>query len=294
MSLEYSPGKFPAIIMRQRLPLKVRRVRGRPDTYHDALSFPVTLFAKGKMNCVGARHEEQARKALRMYARKIQLLDYDVRFRAFRVTNISATADLGFAVALHQLAYHREHAEHAFYETELAPGLLYRTSYPDPAITMTIFASGKMNFTGAQSPEEIYTIFAKMYDVLAEPPFRANLSAGAQAEGVMAPTPSGTTGFAINKQLRVPNFAPTLAKQLIERAIVESGAQLNDLALKPAAHKKIVVQLTDLLGGKHSQALGSVERAVVDCLKTASLPKDFSVVFKKWLIKLVTEEARRH
>lgn len=36
------------------------------------------------MNCMGARHEEQARKTLRMYARKAQLLDYDVQFKGFR------------------------------------------------------------------------------------------------------------------------------------------------------------------------------------------------------------------
>eukprot|EP01051_Picozoa_sp_SAG22_P032568 SAG22_NODE_13808_length_394_cov_0.772881_1_plen_67_part_01 len=49
-----------------------------------------------------------------------------------------------------KLAEHPDHAEFAFYETELFPGLIYKMEHPDPPLTMMIFGSGKVNFTGAR------------------------------------------------------------------------------------------------------------------------------------------------
>ena len=53
------------------------------------------------MNCMGARHEDQARKVLRALSRRAQKQDYPVRFRNFRIHNISAVADLGMSEEAH-------------------------------------------------------------------------------------------------------------------------------------------------------------------------------------------------
>jgi TATA-box binding protein (TBP) (component of TFIID and TFIIIB) len=49
---------------------------------------------------MGCRHEEQARKCLRRYARIIQQAGFPCRFHGFHITNVAATANAGFEIHL--------------------------------------------------------------------------------------------------------------------------------------------------------------------------------------------------
>ena len=75
------------------------------------------------MSCMGCRHEEQARKALRRYARIVQQAGFPCRFRDFHITNVAATANAGFEIQLDALASSDDHALNCIYEPELAASL---------------------------------------------------------------------------------------------------------------------------------------------------------------------------
>ena len=75
------------------------------------------VFASGKMVVTGAKSESACRLAGRKYARIIQKLDFAVQFDDFRIQNIVASADVGFAIRLEELAM--SHGSFASYEPEL-------------------------------------------------------------------------------------------------------------------------------------------------------------------------------
>lgn len=108
--------------MRRREPLSSRYIPGDRTSIYPFTS-TCTLHRSGKMTCVGTRHEEQARKILRRYARLVQMAKFPVRFRDFRTANFTATASVGFSVSLHSLAAHPHHAMDVMYEPELSPGV---------------------------------------------------------------------------------------------------------------------------------------------------------------------------
>ena len=56
------------------------------------------IRTSGKINCSGAKSEEEARRTSRQFARILQKLGYDVKFTGYRVYNVVATCRLPFAV----------------------------------------------------------------------------------------------------------------------------------------------------------------------------------------------------
>ena len=69
---EYNPKRFGALIMRIR------------DPKTTAL-----IFSSGKVVCTGAKSEEMSRQAARRFARIIQKLEFDVKFKEFKVSIFS-------------------------------------------------------------------------------------------------------------------------------------------------------------------------------------------------------------
>ena len=65
---EYNPKRFAAVIMRLR------------DPKTTAL-----IFASGKMVCTGAKSEEDSNRAARKYAKIIQKIGFQVKFRDFKI-----------------------------------------------------------------------------------------------------------------------------------------------------------------------------------------------------------------
>ena len=123
MSLNYNPRRISTLQMQRREPFDTRYVTGDRESIYKPLTTTCTLSASGKMSCMGCRHEEQARKALRRYARIIQQAGFPCRFHDFHITNVAATATAGFEIQLEALASSDEHALNCIYEPEIASSL---------------------------------------------------------------------------------------------------------------------------------------------------------------------------
>merc|ERR550539_494242 len=125
-----------------------------------------SIFRTGKINVTGARNEHDAWIAGRKYARKMQNLDYPVQFKNFRITNVVGSVDVGFPIQLKALeSKHKKCATHNL-DVQGFPGLQYYMS--DPELSIRIFDSGKVNFTGAKSMDEINRGFLKLWPILTE------------------------------------------------------------------------------------------------------------------------------
>ncbi|KAJ0235304.1 hypothetical protein HA466_0268920 [Hirschfeldia incana] len=150
---EYNPKRFAAVIMRIREPKTT-----------------ALIFASGRMVCTGAKTEDSSKLAARKYARIIQKLGFQAKFKDFKIQNIVASCDVKFPIRLEGLAYY--HRAFACYEPELFPGLVYRIRAEKDTkgakIVMLIFVSGKIVITGAKKREETYKAFENIYPVLTQ------------------------------------------------------------------------------------------------------------------------------
>ncbi|XP_053958886.1 TATA-box-binding protein [Anastrepha ludens] len=142
---EYNPKRFAAVIMRIREPRTT-----------------ALIFSSGKMVCTGAKSEDDSRLAARKYARIIQKLGFQAKFRDFKIQNMVGSCDVKFPIRLEGLVL--THCNFSSYEPELFPGLIYRMVRP--RIVLLIFVSGKVVLTGAKVRQEIYEAFDKIFPIL--------------------------------------------------------------------------------------------------------------------------------
>lgn len=142
---EYNPKRFAAVIMRIRNPRTT-----------------ALIFGSGKMVCTGAKSEEDSLQAARRYARVIQKLGFQAKFRDFKIQNMVGSVDVKFPIRLEALVL--KHYQFCSYEPELFPGLIYRMM--QPKIVLLIFVSGKVVLTGAKRREEIHEAFNRIYPIL--------------------------------------------------------------------------------------------------------------------------------
>ncbi len=89
-------------------------------------------------------------------------MGFDVKFTEFKVQNIVASADVGFAIRLESLSH--KHVDFCQYEPEIFPGLIYRIY--DPKVVVLIFVSGKIVLTGAKTREQIKEAYHRILPVL--------------------------------------------------------------------------------------------------------------------------------
>lgn len=90
---------------------------------------------------------------------------YPVRFRNYRVTNVSATANFGHRLVLETLAGAlRCQGHRVSFDRDLHPWLQVKTA----TATFMMFDSGKANITGATSMEAIEAEVAEIRLVLWE------------------------------------------------------------------------------------------------------------------------------
>jgi len=144
---EYNPKKFAAVVMRIREP-----------------KCTALIFSTGKIICTGAKSPHFSKLACRKFARIIQKLGFDVKFKDFSIQNIVASVDVRFPVRLEGIAV--KHSQFSSYEPELFPGLIYRMV--DPKIVLLIFVSGKIIFTGAKESSQVFKSFDNIFPVLDE------------------------------------------------------------------------------------------------------------------------------
>lgn len=141
--MEYNPQKFAASTLRIREPRTT-----------------ALIFASGNMVCTGAKTEAQARLASRKYVRLLQKHSVPVSFRDFHIQNIVASADVGCALRLKELA--QMYGCFVSYEPDLFPGLIFRTTFPK--LVFLMFRSGKIVITGGKTREEIRQTFGVIYN----------------------------------------------------------------------------------------------------------------------------------
>lgn len=59
-----------------------------------------SIWSSGRVTCTGATSEDQAKIAARRYARALQKLGFEVRFRNFRVVNVLGTCRMPFGIRI--------------------------------------------------------------------------------------------------------------------------------------------------------------------------------------------------
>ena len=152
---EYNPKRFSAVIMKIKEPKTT-----------------ALIFSSGRMVCLGAKNEEESKKASRTFAKIIKSLGYPVVFKEFKIQNIVGSVDAKFKISLIKLYIHliknNNYKGKSFvaYEPEQFPGLIYRMI--EPNIVLLIFVSGKLVLTGGKEREDIYNGFRKIYPLLSK------------------------------------------------------------------------------------------------------------------------------
>lgn len=68
-----------------------------------------SIWSSGRVTCTGATSEEQAKVAARRYARALQKLGFQVRFRNFRVVNVLGTCRMPFGIRI--IAFSKKYKE---------------------------------------------------------------------------------------------------------------------------------------------------------------------------------------
>lgn len=150
---EYNPKRFSAVIMKIKEPKTT-----------------ALIFSNGRIVCLGAKTEEDSKKACRKFAKIIKKLGYPVVFKKFKIQNIVGSCDVKFQISLTKLYFHIiKKSSHNIrqvivYEPEQFPGLIYRMI--DPNILLLIFTSGKIILAGGKIREDIYSTFQKIYPLL--------------------------------------------------------------------------------------------------------------------------------
>ncbi|CAG9566605.1 unnamed protein product [Danaus chrysippus] len=104
-----------------------------------------SIWSSGRVTCTGATSEDQAKVAARRYARALQKLGFQVRFRNFRVVNVLGTCRMPFGIRI--IAFSKKYKE-ADYEPELHPGVTYKLY--NPKATLKIFSTGGVTITGIE------------------------------------------------------------------------------------------------------------------------------------------------
>ena len=152
---EYNPSRINAVIMRIKEPKTA-----------------ALIFNSGVIIVLGARDEENSKKAAKIFAKNIKQLGYDVKFKDFKIVNIVATCDLKFPIKLTKLSLelnaklsnnpkNNSDKKQCFYEPDTFPGLIYHMR--NPQLTILVFKSGKINFVGAKNRNDIFDALGKVY-----------------------------------------------------------------------------------------------------------------------------------
>ncbi|XP_041980377.1 TATA box-binding protein-like 1 [Aricia agestis] len=121
-----------------------------------------TIWSSGRVTCTGATSEEQAKVAARRYARALQKLGFQVRFRNFRVVNVLGTCRMPFGIRI--IAFSRKYKE-ADYEPELHPGVTYKLY--NPKATIKIFSTGGVTIT-ARSVNDVQSAVERIFPMVYE------------------------------------------------------------------------------------------------------------------------------
>ncbi len=143
--VEYRPEQFPGLVFRLK----------RPKT-------ATLIFSSGKMVCTGAKSETEARRAVMKVVKELKKGGIIIIGKPeLKIQNIVASGGLGGMIDLEKAAYT---LDHAMYEPEQFPGLIYRMA--EPKVVVLLFASGKLVCTGAKKEPDVYVAVEKLHNML--------------------------------------------------------------------------------------------------------------------------------
>ena len=145
--VEYRPEQFPGLVFRLK----------RPKT-------ATLIFSSGKMVCTGAKSEKESRRAVMKVVKELKKGGIIIISKPeLKIQNIVASGGLGGMIDLEKAAYM---LDHAMYEPEQFPGLIYRMA--EPKVVILLFASGKLVCTGAKKEQFVYEAVDKLHSLLEE------------------------------------------------------------------------------------------------------------------------------
>ena len=126
------------------------------------------IFASGKVVVTGAKSEDDSKLASRKYARIVQKLGFEARFKDWKIQNMVGSADSKMLIRLEGIRA-GPHSPFAMYEPETFPGLVYRMeNVMGNKVVLLVFAKGKVVITGAKTREQLYEAWENIYPTLTE------------------------------------------------------------------------------------------------------------------------------
>ena len=124
------------------------------------------IWSSGKIKCMGAKTEEEAKKSARRFGRILQqLADGNVKFKDYKVVKVLGVLKLPFSIKLETFANAYKEAS---YDAKLSPCVTYKCKIPKA--TMKIFSSGKITInasmeSNAQKAAETIYLLVKPYQI---------------------------------------------------------------------------------------------------------------------------------
>ena len=109
----------------------------------------ILVYSSGKLVLTGAKSEDSGRRGLRIIARKIQKIGYNVKLTNLTTANMAATYDCQTSIPLHSFA--KFLGKNASYETELYPNLIYKSNKK----SIIVSSRGRLILTGCKNINEI-------------------------------------------------------------------------------------------------------------------------------------------
>jgi len=164
LDLEAIVKAFPFVkYRRKQFPGAVFRLR-KPKTV-------TLLFGTGKMVCVGAKSEKEAKKAVQKVIKELKRGGILMTGKPdIAIQNIVANVDLGRTIDLVEFCESEKRSGgRVIYEPEQFPAIIYRMS--EPKAVVLIFASGKLVCTGTKKEQEVYIAVNKLLRKLQEQGF---------------------------------------------------------------------------------------------------------------------------
>lgn len=142
---EYNPNLFKALIIKIAKPFS-----------------NVLLFPSGKVICVGAKSEENAKKAIKIVAKIMIKQGYAIKLTRMKIQNLICGINIQQPIDLKDFA--QKNDQFCSYNPELFSGLIFKMTHF--GIKIIIFSSGEMLFTGTNDRSIINKAFNSIYSIL--------------------------------------------------------------------------------------------------------------------------------
>ena len=119
-----------------------------------------SIAKSGKITCFGTTSEKQAKIAARQFARLLQKLGFNTKFRNYRVTNVLGITKFPFCINLETFYKPHSYNTEIKYDQEIHPWVKYKIQ--EPMATLKIYHTGNI-IVNASSIENIQRAVEHIY-----------------------------------------------------------------------------------------------------------------------------------